>query len=690
MKSLYMRFAACIVATLVYCSIQPIFMPIVATPEQVWDLFTTTPEALHKQTQDAIDQANRAIEAILAISKHDRTFDNTCRALDSLTYGSSLLLIFNMTRVLLNTHPSEALRAAAQENKTCVERYLIDIWSDARLYQALVDYYSRHDAALLSAEEQYYLQKTLHKFKTAGAHLPETERMHVHNLLQEIGQLCAQFSDAVMQDTRYFTATVQELDGVAESFLENLPRSTPETYKIVCAYPNLAHILSFCTVAQTRKQMYEIFNNRAYPANEIVLEQLVAKRHELANALGYQTFAHLDIADQMAQTPELVQAFLERLLVCGQKKALAEYAAYVQYLPKELVYEDGTIDAWNAMFARTAYIKNQYAFDQQEFAAYVALDNTVERMLGIYEDFFSLRMRIEDNQGAWHKDVKLISVRDRQSDALLGHIILDLKPREKKFGHFWTMPVIPALPHATPAVPAVAVVIGNFPERLPLDFGGAIGGIVTLFHELGHTFHELLSATKLASSAGMNVPLDFIEMPSNTLERFVWQPAILKRIGKHVHTGKEMPDELIAQALSLESALTGNFMLKLINGGLFALHLFGIAGEHTIATLNQKISDKVYPHIRHSDLDHSFASFGHLVDMYFTKYYGYAWSSVLAYDLFNKIQEGGFMDSEVGKRYRDQVIAAGGSAHPQDLLCDFIGRAPNEEAFFKAMGFEAE
>ncbi len=690
MKNFYMRFAACIMATVMYCSLQPISMPIVSTPEQVWDLFTTTPEALQQQTQDAIEQAALALQAIIDIPTEERTFDNTCRALDSLTFGSSLLLVQNVSRILLNTHPDEALRAAAQENKARIERYLIDIWSNAELYQAVVDYDTQHDAALLSSEERYYLHKALHRFKTSGAHLPETERMHVHNLLQEIGQLCATFSNAVMQDTRYFTATAQELDGVAESFLENLPRSTPETYKIVCTYPNYAQILSFCTVAQTRKRMYEIFNNRAYPANETVLEQIILKRHQLAQVLGYQTFAHLDIADQMAQTPEHVEAFLERLLVCSQKKALAEFAAYVQYLPKELVYEDGTVDGWNTMFARTAYIKNQYAFDQQEFAAYVALDTTVERMLGIYEDFFSLRMHIEDNQGAWHKDVKLISVRDRQSDVLLGHIILDLVPREKKFGHFWTMPVIPALPHATPAVPAVVAIIGNFPNCLTLDFGGGIGGIVTLFHELGHAFHELLSATKLASSAGMNVPLDFIEMPSNTLERFVWQPATLKRIGKHMHTGNEMPDELIAQALSLESSLTGNFMLKLINGGLFALHLFGAPTEHTIATLYQEIGGRVYPHIRNNELDHFYASFGHLVDMYFTKYYGYAWSSVLAYDLFSKIQQDGFLDAGVGKRYRDQVIAAGGSAHPQNLLTNFIGRSPNEEAFFKAMGFENE
>jgi Zn-dependent oligopeptidase len=241
------------------------------------------------------------------------------------------------------------------------------------------------------------------------------------------------------------------------------------------------------------------------------------------------------------------------------------------------------------------------------------------------------------------------------------------------------------------------VVIGNFPAKgadrpslLSLDFGGAIGGIVTLFHELGHAFHELLSATDLASHAGMNVPLDFIEMPSKMLEEFVRMPETLQEIGKHYLTGESIPESLVAKAVSLKSCFMAHLMLRYVNGGRFALDLFAEPTGKCIAALYEEIGDSLFPYIKDDEhLDHSYASIGHLVNMYFAKYYSYAWSSAFAYDIFAKIREEQLLGIDVGLRYRREILAAGGSLNPRELLKAFLGREPNMKAFFDTIGKDA-
>lgn len=695
----------CILSIIVLASVLPIFclglivcwqaqsapaLPIVNDPHEVWALFTTTPDGLNRQTQAAINEAEAALQKIFSVPAHERTFENTCRAIDAVTYGSPLAVLQNVTRILLNTHPDDELRLAAQENRARIEAYLIDVWSNPQVYRALEEYVARHDVKLLTPQEKYYIEKTMLRLKKSGAHLPQTKRDHVHALLQEIEQLRALFLQNVTQDTRYFTATEQELAGTD---LARFPLVEPDLYKITCSYPNYSHILSSCIVPETRKRMYELFNNRAYPENEFVLERIRDKQQQLAELLGYQSFAELDLDGQMANGVEEVQSFLDRMLMASQTKAIEDHRACMQYAPKELFDEAGKRNAWDGNFVTAPYIKEHYAFDQQEFSAYFSLDNTVQRMLSLYEDFFSLRMRIEENTGAWHEDVKLISVRDRESDILLGHIILDLLPREKKFGHFWTMPVVPALETAAGHTPAVAVVIGNFPakgaDKPPLLGLGGIGGIETLFHELGHAFHELLSATNLASQAGMNVPIDFIEMPSKMLEHLVWMPETLQKIGKHYLTGEPIPESLVSKAVSLKSCCMAWSMLWDVCVGQFALDLFGKPTGKSIAALYKEINDRMFTYIKDDEqLDRNFAAIGHLVDMYFAKYYSYAWSTVFAQDLFAKIQQDLLTDSTAWLRYRREVLAAGGSLNPGELVKRFLGREPSEQAFLNAMNAE--
>lgn len=666
----------------------------VTCSQDVWRLFDVSPQDVVRQTDDALLQAEALLKKTLDIPSRKRTFANTCQTLDTLTHGSSLAILGNRLRILLNTHPDEPVRSAAEENKKKIDAYYIDLWSNSELYQAVLTYSQhRHDACNATAERNYYIGKTLHKFEQSGAHLPPEDRGRVHSLLQEIDLLCKKFLSNVGQDVRFFEASEDALQGMSSTFLASLPRTESGAYTLLFTRPNFTQILSSCTVESTRKQIYEGFVSKAYPANEEVLREIMHKRHTYARLLGYQTFAHLDIADQTAKTPERVKEFLERLCVRGKEKYEEERKQLIAYVPASITLADGKIKPWDIEFVKNAYLNQRFNFDQNEFSAYFPLDRTLAGMFEVYGTLFSLEMSLEDAAGSWHEDVKLVRVCKKGSSELLGHIILDLFPRDKKFSHFWSMPVVPAVTNSTTSTPAVAVVIGNFPKPsrdvpslLFLDFGGAVGGLVTLFHEFGHALHEVLSQTELASSSGMNVPLDFIEMPSMVLERLPWEPIILKTVSSHYVTGDRMPEDLIAKVKDLKHVLSGQLLLKFISGARVALELFGEPTSESLFELHKRIKETGFSHLLFSDEDHSYASFIHAVDMYFSKYYSYAWSNVLAADLFAKIKECGVLDPGIGDRYRELVLSRGGSADPGTLLRSFLGREPSDQAFFADMG----
>ena len=389
--------------------------------------------------------------------------------------------------------------------------------------------------------------------------------------------------------------------------------------------------MEHATNADTRKRFYKAFTNRAYPANVDLLNQIIKKRDELAHLLGFDSYASLNIDSQMAKTPEKAEAFLNDVFKKASIKETEEYKRLISDLPESVTLaNDKKIHPWDKAFLQEYYKKKYYNVDNREIAQYFPMEQTIDRLMNVYKQFFNIELSTQPITGLWHEDVTLMQVRRKSDNVLLGNIILDLYPRENKYGHACQITVIPSMTLPDGSIqPALAIVVANFakstetkPSLLELH------DVRTFFHEFGHAIHTVLGATDLATTSGTSVKTDFVEMPSQMLEEWLWDPEILKMMSAHYKTGEPLSDDYIKRIMSLKNLTVGFFLNRQIFYALLSLHLFGSGQEKDSNQVARDLYKKtrVYDEF---DLDnHDQASFGHLMG-YGARYYGYLWCKYL-------------------------------------------------------------
>ena len=675
------------------------------------NLFPTTVKEIENNLQKSKTITEDTVNQIISIPNDKKTYQNSVLALDKMGY--KLAPLTHIFEIIENVNPSKELRDAAHDAILKLSEFSVkEISTNKKLYEALKYYYDnqfKEEKDRLSKEEIYFLDKTITDFEKSGLNLPEEELEKIRKLLQEISKLELKFQQNINDDSSQIEVTLDQLKGTPEQVINALEKTKDGKYILKTDYPTVFGILEFCEIQETRKELSRIFNNRAYPQNYDVLRQLLVKKYEHAKLLGYKDFAHLDIEDNMAKSPEKVKEFINNLVDKSKLKAKNEIDLFTKDLhDKTLFNKDGKIKPWNTAFIKMQYKKNHLNLDEKEVAKYFPLEHTIQELLDIYQKFLNLEFKTVEVNGFWHPDVKLIEV--YKNNRLIGYIILDLHPRPNKFSHACDMSVIPAI-EGQDACPAVSVVVANFTQPSPPAIlsersksKGATAGtakstkeapslltlneVTTFFHEFGHAMHDLLGKTKIASFSGVNVKSDFVELPSQMLESWLNDKEILKKVSQHYQTKQPLPDDLIEKIAELEKLDSGDFVLRQLSLALMSLDLFDDNPNKNFDELTKQINKKLRDYMMQDPEHHVIASFGHLgTSLYGSKYYGYMWSNVFAYDLFAKIKHGGLLNGKMGQEYIDKVIGKGGSQDPNELLEDFLGRKPNEQAFLAAMGF---
>lgn len=300
----------------------------------------------------------------------------------------------------------------------------------------------------------------------------------------------------------------------------------------------------------------------------------------------------------------------------------------------------------------------------------------------IYQKFFGLTFEKITIDGLWHEDVQALSV--SKDGILRGYILLDLFPRENKYNHVAELNIVNAIRRSGKLHPAVTIVMANFPrptENKPALF--LRNDVIIFFHEFGHALHDILGATELFMNSGTEVKQDFVELPSQMLEEWMWQPQFLKLISKHYITGQPLSDELIEKILSHRNYASGSYTLEQIFYASVSLELFKAGAHKDIHALVHKLFDQFYTNVAYQDDVHFYANFNHLTN-YGAKYYGYLWSKVYALDVFDSIKRHDF-SPEIGQKYSDTILSKGGADDPMHLLHNFLGREPHADAFFKVL-----
>lgn len=653
-------------------------MPSIRSKDHFLSLFRKTASELSQETESSIALFNKDLEILLATTKLTKALlyelDRIVTLL-SVQCGILHILAMNSSSKKIRDVAFESLNKlqALEQEKIAANRALYDIFIRYKNEGTDLDY--------LTDQERYSLQEILESFERSGINLPEEKRNAVLELNQKITLVCSDFDKNIAQSNREIVCSLDELAGVDPLFIENLSKDGEGRYIIPLNYPTENVIMSYCSVASTREKYNKMKVLKAYPENEPLLAELVSLRHRLANMLGYESYAALDLADQMVNKPEKASALQRDLLPFMQKKAVEEIEQLKAFFGDTIAYDtQGRIYPWDIQYMLTQYKEKKHAVDERLLAEYFPLEETIKGLFKLYEEFFGISVVMHTNIEAYEKGLRLLEI--YKDGICYGYVLLDLFPRPNKYSHAAKFGILNTFKGLDGTLyPGLCALICNFtppvaekPSLLRFD------EVKTFFHECGHALHAVLGATSLQTESGTHVKRDFVEMPSQILELWLKEKSVIQSISTHYKTGQPLPDQLIDAKLNLFFVDNGITEVRQIMLGLQSLELYGSDIPLSINDFFREYRETITPYIAYQDNNHFECSWGHLTG-YGAKYYGYLWTRILAQDIFEEIKKEGLEKKTTGLRYYEHLIAPGGSMDPKDMVKKYLGRESNQDAF---------
>ena len=653
-----------------------------------------TPVQMKKIADAYIDHKKKVYAEIKKILPEKRTFLNTLYALERC--DDSFESFFSKLGILGEVSPKKEVRDQAHAVALEASEKLVDIEYDRGMYIALCEYYEgnfRDEKKQLRKEDIKLLEETVREYRRMGFDLPTEKQKRLKVLLKKTAKLSTHFRKNINDYQDSILCTQEELSGLSERFIQSLPKDTATgEYRVSLEYPHIGPFLSEASTREKRKELAEKNLQKGGIKNLKIIEELVQIRHEIATILGYKHHADFRTETRMAKnsvTAETFQNALLKTLAPKAKKELAELQAYAKTLGIK------KLEHYDISYVGTHLKKKLYDLDPETVRAYFPLDHVRKELFTLCETLFSISIR-EVERKLWHKDVKFFEIRDSVKEnkgALIGYFAMDLFPRGGKYGHAAMFDVI--IPHeagwkSDEYVAPFSSMVCNFAS--PSKQKGkvipsllSVGEVETLFHEFGHLLHMTLSRARLESQAGANVAWDFVETPSQIMENFVWDARMMQKLSHHYETGKSMPSGMVERIIKGKVFQNAYFYTRQLVQGKLDLDLH--TGKVRDARAAYRKMNKQYFNITLPEKETLFpAGFGHLVG-YDAGYYSYLWALVYACDAFESFKTKGNKkvdtNTEVGMRWRREVLEKGSSEDEMKLVQNFLGRKPNQKAFLK-------
>jgi len=661
----------------------------VSTPTKVAEYFPQDLVSICTYYTTAKAKTEEGLESILSIDKEDRTFENTIFAIDALQ--AFLHSRIQALWVVSMTHTEKEVRDEALRQKNELKQFFIEQFqSNINLFRAFYEaLYNVERTEPLSDQEKFYIEERKKFYEREGFFLPENQFPRVQELKVEISNLEAAYLKNLDEDSSHRWFDKSALKGVPSVVLDRLEQREKQ-YKLTCDYPVYFPVMEYCEVEDTRRAMYHLFTNRAASVNISILHQLIEKRELLAKTLGYKNFAEYDLADQMAISPQNVQDFIDTIALHAKEKAEKEMQQFLQNLPESVTLTaEGKIKPWDIVYLHQRYKNTHFSVDEKEMQNYFPFESTLQKLLGKFEELFDLEFEEVPNKGLWHPSTKMIAVHTKGEEArLLGHMILDLFPREGKFGHGYCVDVSSPYKNSAGEIqPAIATLLVNFTppnEDTPSLLTHAEA--TTLFHELGHALHQLLGCAEMPTLSGYHVKTDFLELPSQILEEMLWEPEILESLGEHYQTKEKLPKGLIDKKIQSRAFNAGYMDLYWMVLSSMSLHYFREGSSET-KKIREDLYRKLLPFVAVYPDSNQEGTFRHIADpLYRAKYYSYTWAEAFAKDVYNHMQtlaQKG--ELHPWQRYRRAILEPGGGVDPNKLLKNFLERDPSLEAYHQSL-----
>ncbi len=650
------------------------------------DFSRVNAEKIRQATSSCIARANESNKRILSVPDAGRTFANTLAELDN---GSNMLnQLSSIYEVLFSASPDKAIRDEATKASQLISDQLTEQSLNEDLYKAVKSYASTAEAKTLGGERKYYLDKLLRDFSRNGFALNKSERDTLKTINNKITELSLEFNKNIAQDNPGIIFSEKEMNGLPEDFKKSHLQAD-KTYKLDVSYPSYTPFMNYAKSADARKKLYLLKTNVAAPKNDVLLAEILRLRTKKAKLLGHPTYSDYITEGIMSKTPKNVWDFETKLKNDLRVKADVEYKNLLAMKSREAGKPQTTIYPYDTWYYTTMLLDQKYKVDEEKVKEYFELQNVIKGLFDVYQRIYNLSFEEDAHPSVWHPDVQAFRVTDNASHKMIGYFYLDLYPRENKYKHAACFPITCSRTLAEGRQVASAALICNFPKPTPAEPSLMThSNVSTIFHEFGHLMHTLLNETELSTFAGTNVVTDFVEAPSQIMENWVWNKQVLSLFAKHYKTGEVIPSELVDRMIASKNATSALFALQQVFYGTLDFTMndgFVIAGPHSIPDLVKQLQNSItlYPFVEGSHFE---TSFGHLTN-YGSQYYGYLWSLVYAQDMYSAFAADP-LSPETGKRFREMILAKGGSDDALNLVRNFLGREPGNKAFLKNLGLE--
>ncbi|MCX2452989.1 M3 family metallopeptidase [Pedobacter sp. PLR] len=648
--------------------------------------------------QEGMKQQQQAVAAIYK-QRSVPTFVNTVVALEES--GKLLSKVSTVFFNLSSANTSPELEKIAQQMAPELSKHSDDIYLNSELFKRVKTVYDKRASLKLSAEQQRLLEKTYKSFVRSGANLNEAQQQQMRAINKEFSLLTLNFGQHLLAEVNAYELIIDnqaDLAGLPESVKAVAAASAKQAgkegkWRFTLHTPSVTPFLQYSENRALREKMYNAYINRANHDdendNKKIISRIVALRAEKAALLGYNSHADFVLEESMAKSPKEAYDLLNGLWDAALPVAKQEAVEMQKVMDKEGRNEK--LEAWDWAHYADKVRKERYNYDAEALRPYFQIDNVRDGFFKVVNKLYGITFTLLPEVPVYHKDVSAYQVKEADGTHV-GVIYMDFFTRSSKRGGAWmTSYATQSYENGKRVAPVVSIVCnfsgpnGDEPALFTAD------EVTTYYHEMGHALHGLLSNVQYRSLAGTSVPRDFVELPSQVMEHFAFEPEVLQFYAKHYKTGAVVPQELIDRMKNASKFNQGFETVEYLAASLLDMGFHTVpAGKDVNATefesseMNKYgLIKQIAPRYRSTYFQHIFAS------GYSAGYYSYIWSAVLDSDAFAAFKESGnIFNPEVARSFRKNVLEKGGTVEPMDLYKAFRGQEPNMKYLLKDRGLD--
>lgn len=641
-----------------------------------------------------IAEAKAEIDAIVA-NQEEPTFENTIEAME--VSGQTLNNVAGIFFNLMEADTNDEMQQIAESVSPMLTEYSMYVSLNNDLFQRVKAVYEKKDELGLDPDQMKLLEDNYKSFVRGGANLSDEDKALYSKWSEELSLITLQFSKNVLAATNAYVLNITDstqLGGLPD-FVKTMAAETAaekglEGWAFTLDAPSYSPFLKYSTERELRKQIWTAYNTRAIGGendNTEIVKKIVDLRIKIANILGYETYADYALEERMAKNKVTVNEFIKNLLEPSMEFAKKDVADVYAFAKKN-GFEDSQLMPWDFSYWSEKYQQAEYSLSAEELKPYFQLESCIDAVLGLATRLYGITFAELDNVPVYHEDVKVYEVKDADGRHL-ALFYVDFFPRASKRGGAWMTEFRgQSIRDGVEYRPFISTVM-NF-TKPTADAPALIthDELTTFLHEFGHALHGIFAEGRYGSLTGTNVSRDFVELPSQIMENWAFEPEYLNSFAKHYQTGEPIPAELIEKVVAAKNYLAGYGQVRQLHFGYLdmAWHsLTELPAESTVE-FEQKVLAPyaIMPAVEGSAFS---TSFSHIFSGgYSAGYYSYKWAEVLEADAFSLFKEKGIFNTEVSHSFRENILSKGGAEDEAVIYRNFRGHDPQPEALMKKLG----